>query len=625
MSADKQSLPTGTGTGSATGAGSGIRLPSISFLSGPSGSSKLPPAANMGISSFLNNTSAPDPSSQIQPKAKRVKHEQPETQTQVQPSEDQSQAQAQLQTHSQAIAQSSQNQYGTYSHDYNSGYPQPEHTKTYRPIEQEPTQTQKAQLQQTQIQPQFQPHQNPQAQTQTQSKASQTSSTNATNAPSPPAIPTETNKQYADQDPHRHHHHHHHHHHHPHHHHHHHHSHPQPGSEQSGIPHIHSGNHIHVLAPESVKQEGVAKPNDDVDITNPVQHLEDTESEQQTAADILEATKDVESAKSLLPPQRALREKVEFNTVPPVSLNVQPVLQFIKEKFPQRRHLGTIVYNPTTTWSNLQTSQLYGLKPGHVEEFDILKERYESKSKEVCFQKKYIPSLPPLTADYINSIVEIKIPFHFIDKFIHEFESSVIIKRELWGGASGAYTDDSDILSILAHNGFFHDKMDLTQWNPNWTRNDIIKPLNINVNVDSKAPPSEQDSDEHAEIYGDLSVELLLLPPLPEYHGFYANGINSRSWTSANKHNGLSIAVYNVKWESFGAHLRSRLISKRSASELAKDSNDNAKVLNGKRGWSFDYAYYKQLKNKFAALDTEAKNSTVETNGGKVVAANSVS
>ena len=35
--------------------------------------------------------------------------------------------------------------------------------------------------------------------------------------------------------------------------------------------------------------------------------------------------------------------------------------------------------------------------------------------------------------------------------------------------------------------------------------------------------------------------------------------------------------------------------------------------------------YYKQLKNKFAALDTEAKNSAVETNGGKVVAANLVS
>lgn len=214
--------------------------------------------------------------------------------------------------------------------------------------------------------------------------------------------------------------------------------------------------------------------------------------------------------------------------------------------------------------------------------------------------------IPPLANDYINYLLEIKIPYKFIKLFKEDLDDDNIpLKRQIWGGASAVYTDDSDILLVLAHLGLFNGKIDLTEWNEKWTSDDIITPL------DAKNDPNE--------IHGDLSVTILLLPSLPDYHGYYANGINSRLWIRYNKHNGLSYAVYNVKWEGYGSYLRDKTLFKRYQTELYDDMETTKEELSSKNGWSFNFAYYKKLKHKFETLDNQnpersLKDSTITYN-----------
>lgn len=95
------------------------------------------------------------------------------------------------------------------------------------------------------------------------------------------------------------------------------------------------------------------------------------------------------------------------------------------------------------------------------------------------------------------------------------------------------------------HLGLFNNTIDLSIWNKKWTTKDLIKPLQSQLDNNDDGTNLGIDKD----VYGDLSVEILLLPNLPKYYGFYQNGINSRSWLTS-YHSGLSFAVYNVKWET---------------------------------------------------------------------------
>lgn len=269
-------------------------------------------------------------------------------------------------------------------------------------------------------------------------------------------------------------------------------------------------------------------------------------------------------------------------------LSKAQILDIIQTVFPDRRHLGSLVYNPTTTWLTLQTSQLTGLKDEHFEKFEELRESYRDKLKEEFYNRsvKYIPMIPPLPTDYINYLLEIKIPHRFIKSFKQEFlEGKIERKRELWGGQNGIYTDDSDILTVLYHMGFFNDNIDLTEWNELWTPQDIIVP---EINKDK-------------DIKGDLSVTLLILPSLSNYHGFYANGINSRSWKEINRHDGLSYAVSNIKWEIENSYLRDKSFFKRYQTEVAYD----LRHMKHEESWDFDVKYYKQLKQKYEQEKTE--------------------
>ncbi|CAK9435630.1 uncharacterized protein LODBEIA_P03570 [Lodderomyces beijingensis] len=412
--------------------------------------------------------------------------------------------------------------------------------------------------------------------------------------------------------PHSHHRHHHHyhkfvnHHHHtmPHHHHHHHHHHH---SQPRVSPNTHPHHHHPAQLPLDQAQDGG---------TLPEPQASDTPRSDDKAG---------------LKTMRTRKRKRTRNTRPHTpKLNTEPIKQLMAEMFPHRKFLGSIIYNPTTRWSTLQTETLYGLKPDLQRRFAELKTRYIERSKnmpvvELELETRYIPYLPPLSSEYVNSVVEIIIPFRHIVTFKQDLRNEIPqYRREVWGGASGVYTDDSDILYALMHLGFFDEeeeeaaegeegnggKFDLSVWNPSWDPTvDLIKPIRSFQRASSCSSDDEEEEEQNngaggadEGVYGDLSVEILLLPPLPQYHGFCQHGINSRSWNVApekttNQHSGLSFAVYNVKWTTRGSYLQNPLFHSLAATEAAEENHERDEpMVKTTRGWKFDLDTYKRIK-----------------------------
>lgn len=275
--------------------------------------------------------------------------------------------------------------------------------------------------------------------------------------------------------------------------------------------------------------------------------------------------------------RRDIRPKVNMT-------NIHPIIQ---ELYPHRKHLGTIVYNPTTTWSTLQIDQLHGLSEHDLQRLVDIRDSYNERLKEpfAAAEECYIPVIPFLTDAYINCLLEVKIPYRFIKQFIEEFTlGKTQKKRELWGGASGIYTDDSDILAVLCHLGLFDDALDLTPNNSDWRPTDVVKPLRV-------------ATDSNGVQLLDLSVTLLMLPALRQYDGFYSNGINSRTWNADNVHDGLSICVYSVKWETMQASVADRNVQKRSLLELEAEKENRKRVIESGGGWKFNRKFYDQVKD----------------------------
>ncbi|CAI5756615.1 unnamed protein product [Candida verbasci] len=288
----------------------------------------------------------------------------------------------------------------------------------------------------------------------------------------------------------------------------------------------------------------------------------------------------------------------KFIKKPPPKLNLDPIFELIEEFHPKRQFLGTIIYNPTTTWETLQISQLYGVNSKFQHDLNHIKQQYIKRKQSSNFlESNYIPMIPPLTPEYINCIIEVKIPFRYIIDFKNDVRNQ-ILKRELWGGASAMYTDDSNILEILLHMGFFDNKLNLNNFNKGWKVEDIIKPT-VSKEID-------EDSLEYG-VFGDLSVEILLLPTLPKYYGYFANGINSRNWIHESVHNGLSIAIYNVKWETRNSYLNDRSLFKIYQQELNEDFKLTNQENALKQGWKFDMKIYKKIKEKYEKEDKEKK------------------
>lgn len=274
----------------------------------------------------------------------------------------------------------------------------------------------------------------------------------------------------------------------------------------------------------------------------------------------------------------------------------------LKDVYPERHHLGTIIYNPTTTWETLQIEQLHGLQEHDKQRLLDIQEDYIARihEKYSSQEKSYIPVVPPLSEAYINCYLEVKIPYRFIKAFVEEFTAGRIQKRrELWGGVGGIYTDDSDILSVLCHLGLFDDNLDLTESNPSWTKADLVKPLNFN------------HDDDNVELL-DLSVTLLLLPTLREYRGFYRNGLNSRTWLGDSPHDGLSFSVFSVKWETYVTSASDRNLSKLAQKENLLDKLAEQRIVLEGLGWKFSHRYYKELLDKYKREDTSAEPSEAQ-------------
>lgn len=270
-------------------------------------------------------------------------------------------------------------------------------------------------------------------------------------------------------------------------------------------------------------------------------------------------------------------------------LNKEALQRILREVYPQRHHLGTIIYNPTTSWETLQIEQLHGLQEHDKQRLLEIRGSYLERTKETFFLEEvsYIPVLPPLSETYINCFLEVKIPYRFIKSFVEDFTAGRIQRRrELWGGLSGIYTDDSDLLSVLCHLGLFDDNLDLTESNSAWTKEDLVRPLKVH-------------HDEEGVELLDLSVTLLLLPTLKEYHGFHRNGLNSRSWVGDSPHDGLSFSVFNVKWETYVTSTGDRNLSKLAQKENLLDRLVEQKLIQEGQGWKFDCKYFKDLQEKY--------------------------
>ncbi|PVH13778.1 uncharacterized protein CXQ87_001896 [Candidozyma duobushaemuli] len=215
-------------------------------------------------------------------------------------------------------------------------------------------------------------------------------------------------------------------------------------------------------------------------------------------------------------PQAVVAKKEK---VIPYVLDKGPLEELLRDVFPKRRHIGSIIYNPTTTWETLQFENLQIDEHDKQHLRDIQQkyvERYGERYRSV--DPEYIPTLPPLTEAAINCFVEIKIPYKFIKEFLENCNSEKVQrKRELWGGAGGIYTDDSDILAVLKHLGVFDNNADLSDTNPKWTKSEVIKPIVVHKDGDG------------VDLL-DISVTLLILPTLKQYYGYYKNGmISSKS------------------------------------------------------------------------------------------------
>lgn len=257
---------------------------------------------------------------------------------------------------------------------------------------------------------------------------------------------------------------------------------------------------------------------------------------------------------------------------PPITLDKTPIVEILNEYFPRRRVLGTIIYNPTLTWDSVQLDLLVGLKQEHLARFSEIRQAYLARLQEPEAQEKYLPVVPPFSNDYINYLLEVKIPYRYV-KLFHE---NPYVQHKVWGGAGGIYTDDSDVLAVLAHLGLFENKIDLLEWNNHW-KGPVVQPPDLKTDLDNN-------------LLADISVTLLLLPSLPEYHGFYSHGVNSYHW---NKHSGLSYAVYNVKYEAMGTYTKDSAFLKRATEETTSDA---AYLDSSHHSWKFKYSLYKQIR-----------------------------
>lgn len=263
-------------------------------------------------------------------------------------------------------------------------------------------------------------------------------------------------------------------------------------------------------------------------------------------------------------PTQAPRSETFEKPKPPI-LTREPI-DDVLQMFP-RRHLGTILYNPTTMWDLLQFEHL-ALESHDLERLRQIRQDYLARLAQCHEERQYVPCIPPLGQTYINSLIEVKISYAHIKEFYDRWDNEEVQRaRELWGGALGVYTDDLDILAVLCHCGLFENQFSLE-----FGHDTVVRPAVVH-----------QDDDGVDLLH--LSVTLLFLPALPRYLGFSQHGLNLRTWEGP-PHDGLLIAVYSVKWESCDASMGDRRVSKMALREVVGDKAESLTVDG--RGWLFE-------------------------------------
>ncbi|SCW01834.1 LAFE_0E08284g1_1 [Lachancea fermentati] len=194
-----------------------------------------------------------------------------------------------------------------------------------------------------------------------------------------------------------------------------------------------------------------------------------------------------------------------------VLVSSENVLKYVEDNYSSnRRNLGALRYNrwKTGSFDGLETTAQDNVYP-----YDYT--RYELPP----------PFLPLFGSDNINCIVTVQIEFEEIQCLLASERNSRVENQEIWG--TDIYTDDSDILLVLKHCGVILGENTTAQTPANYSNPNNVKGL---------VPPES--------IEFDVSVEILLLPPLQKYSASKRHGVKSREWTSW--HDGLSYGIYGV-------------------------------------------------------------------------------
>ncbi|KAF9362940.1 hypothetical protein BGX34_005218 [Mortierella sp. NVP85] len=150
-----------------------------------------------------------------------------------------------------------------------------------------------------------------------------------------------------------------------------------------------------------------------------------------------------------------------------------------------------------------------------------------------------------------NSLVEVRIASPYLT-----YDNIKVKRRELWG--TDIYTDDSDVVAMLIHAGFFIPPMGIHS-----SDQDLIQP-------DSQQHNFAADPIKHIFPSFDLAVTLRVMPKLVKYQGSIRNRIKSRTWKT--RHDGQGLRIESVKKLCSGEALnRGRGQSKRRMKEYNQE------------------------------------------------------
>ncbi|KAG0014283.1 hypothetical protein BGZ80_010534 [Entomortierella chlamydospora] len=165
---------------------------------------------------------------------------------------------------------------------------------------------------------------------------------------------------------------------------------------------------------------------------------------------------------------------------------------------------------------------------------------------------RYDPSLLlPSMQGKENSLLEVRVASPYLT-----YDNVKVKRRELWG--TEIYTDDSDIVAMLIHGGFF------------------IPPTSLHSGEQDSIQPTSQQHNFAAEPIKhicpayDLAITLRVMPKLIKYQGSIRHRIKSRTWKTG--HDGVSLKIEAIRKLCPGEALnRGRSQSKRRMKEYNQE------------------------------------------------------